>query len=224
MLNIQEICEGITNKIALELELTDEKKAVINYGLFAIIQTGIAIGLSVVFGIIFQVLIPTLIISFSVVFLRKYSGGAHSNTPIGCAVIGAVISVGAAIVVSNITYNIMNIVILGAIIYAVAICIVYRLAPVDSKAKPIKSLEKQKMLKRKSILVIIVYLVLSLIEFLLYLYSYNENWLMYITCLYAGIVWQVFTLTSAGHISIAKTDNLFNKLMKKMEGNSNEKA
>ena len=38
MFKIENICEKISNNIAQELNLDDDKKSVINYGIFAFIQ------------------------------------------------------------------------------------------------------------------------------------------------------------------------------------------
>ena len=49
---INVVCEKISNNIANELELDNEKKSVVNYGIFAFIQMSISIIFVFIFGII----------------------------------------------------------------------------------------------------------------------------------------------------------------------------
>ena len=215
MVSIQAICEAITNRIEKELTLEIQQIEVIRYGLFAIIQTSISILASILFGLLFGVLIPALIISFVAVLLRKYSGGAHSQTPEGCAVIGTVISVGGAYSLSCMRWNIQILLSLGSFLFLISIIIVYRLAPVDSKAKPIRKAEKKQKLKKRSIFILSSYLLIVVVMLYLDNNTEYEDLLLYIACILGGIGWQVFTLTSWGHLTIAKVDLLFNKLLKK---------
>lgn len=215
MLNVQEICEGLTNKISQEINLEEHQKAVINYGLFAIVQTAFAVLLTVIFGSLFNVLVPALILSFAGVILRKYSGGVHAQTPEACAAIGVIVAVGGAFIVSKLQWDKANIMVLGAAVFICSFYYIHKLAPVDSKAKPINKEEKKQLLKRKSIHVLGLYLVLCMIDLKLYAVSSNEIWLQYIACICLGTSWQVFTLTSLGHSAVAKIDSLFNKLTRR---------
>ena len=212
MSSIQRICESMSDRIAKELDFGTDQRAVINYGLFAMIQTSIAILVEIIFGIILGVLIPTLIISLVAVILRKYSGGAHAQTPEVCVIIGTIISVGGALGVSWIPYNVISIVVLGVIIFTVAYYFVWKLAPVDSAAKPIRRVEKKQLLKKRSIFILNIYLITTIVSLLLYLSNSYETLLLYIACIYVGVIWQTFTLTRAGHLAINKMDLLFNKL------------
>ena len=98
MFKIENICEKISCYIAQELNLDDDKKSVINYGIFAFIQMIICIALVIIFGFIFNVIIEALIISFTISILRKSSGGVHASSPERCAVIGTVSSVSMALI------------------------------------------------------------------------------------------------------------------------------
>lgn len=215
MISIQSLCENISDKIAKELDIETDQKAVINYGLFAMIQTSIAILIEIILGIMLGVLIPTLIISLIAVILRKYSGGSHAQTPEGCVFIGTVISVGGALGVSWIPWSVVTIIVLGVIIFSTSYYFIWRLAPVDSAAKPIRREEKKKLLKKRSIFILSIYLVTVIVSLLLYLTNSDENLLLYIASVYVGIGWQTFTLTDTGHLAMKKMDLLFNKIIKR---------
>ena len=206
MIDIEKMCKNLTDKIADELSLDIQRRAVVNYGLFAIIQTVLSILITILLGALFGVLIPALILSLSSVILRKYSGGAHAKTPESCALIGVFISVGGALILSSIKWKAISVLLGGIGVFVFAFYWVYQLAPVDSPAKPIKNIEKQQLLKKKSILVVSVYLVIVSVLIGSSFISHHDELLLFTVCLYSGILWQIFTLTKKGHLLIDKID------------------
>lgn len=209
MFKIQEICERVSSNIASELDLDDERRTVINYGIFSFVQIGICIAAVIIFGFIFNVVIEALIISFSISILRKSSGGVHAPSPESCAIIGTVASIGMAIICQNIYINLLFILISGSIAFTWSFYIIYKLAPVDSIAKPIKSIEKRTRLKRKSIKILSLYLVIIMINMTCYLFIKDSRLLTYSLCIYMGLVWQVFSLTKSGHVVFENLNKLF---------------
>ena len=85
----------------------------------------------------------------------------------------------------------------------------YKLAPVDSAAKPIKNQERRKKLKRSSMMILSVYLVIAIANILYHYYSVNVSVLTYTLCIYMGLVWQIFSLTKSGHLILGKIDAFF---------------
>lgn len=210
MFKIESICEKTTNYIAQELNLDNDKKAVVNYGIFAFIQMGICLLSVVIFGFVFNVTLEATIISFTTSILRKSSGGAHANSPRNCAIIGTIVSVGMAIAIKNIYINILSFVLVGIIIFIWAYVIVNKLAPVDSVAKPIKSIEKRIRLKKSSIRILVIYIIVIITNIMSYLYVDVNNY-TFITCslcIYTGVLWQVFSLTKSGHNIFENINNI----------------
>ena len=103
-------------------------------------------------------------------------------------------------------------IILGIIVSIISYYIVYKLAPVDSKNKPIKKLERRKKLKRKSINIINIYLIISVVFIIIYHFYNVHNMIIYFECLYLGMLWQVISLTKMGHLAVSKFDYLLNKI------------
>lgn len=209
MINIEKISEKISSNIAQELNFDNDKKSIINYGIFALIQIGICIALVIIFGFIFNVTFEALIISFTISILRKNSGGVHATSPGRCAIIGTFASVGMALILKYINFDFSLIIFVGSIVFIWSYYTIYKLAPVDSIAKPIKSLKKRKRLKKNSIMILSVYLIVVLIIILCYLVIKNYSLLTYILCIYMGLLWQVFSLTKCGHLVMGKLDKLF---------------
>ncbi|EPY2309601.1 MULTISPECIES: accessory gene regulator ArgB-like protein [Clostridium] len=223
MINAETISNSVATKIASELNLDNDRKEVIAYGTFAFFHTIFSIFLIVMFGYLFNIQIEALLISFTISILRKFSGGVHATSPNNCAIIGTIICVGFAIIVVFLTSSLINLDILlflGLIIF-VSYYIIYKLAPVDSKAKPIKKSKKIKRLKKSSIITLSVYLVIILINFVLYYKMANKKFIIYSLCVYSGIVWQTFTLTQYGHLVVKKLDNFLGYIMDTTKGDKN---
>lgn len=221
---MEKLCNNIAEKIAYELNFDKNKKEVMAYGMFALLQMTLSILLVVLFGVLFNVLIEALIISFTVSILRKYSGGAHASSSISCIFLGTLICIGQAVVVKflgnhQVALNFM--ILSGAIIFIWSYFIVYKLAPVDSPSKPIVRQEKRSRMKKGSIIILSAYLVIVITAIIIYFYSGNNNLIKYCLCIYMGILWQVFTITSYGHLIIEKLELFFINISK-LWGEKNE--
>lgn len=209
MFNVESICKDISHKVGQELEYDKNKIAVINYGLFAFVQTIFSVLLVLIFGWIFNCLNEALIIAFSASILRKYSGGVHATTPLKCAIFGMILSVGMSIIVNNINISFKLVILIGVVIFIISYYLIYKLAPVDSAAKPIRKVENIKRLKGSSILILTIYLAIIIFNIFWYLRSNEIRILKYSICIYIGLSWQVFSLTESGHKLLNKIDALF---------------
>lgn len=217
-MNLELICRSISYKLKKNLEIDEDKRSIIEYGLFAFLHMMISILLIFIVGAFFNVLIEALIISFVVAILRKFSGGAHASTPTNCAVIGVLISVLPAYLVQNISLKLNYMALLGIVIYSIAFIIIYKLAPVDSVNKPIKKQTKIKRLKKGSITILLLYMIISILNIIIYTINGEDYMLLYCLCIYIGVVWQVLTLTKIGHYIVNIIDSLFIKIFNLKRG------
>lgn len=222
-MNLELICKNISINLKNQLNLDEDKASIIEYGLFAFFHMSISILLVAVIGLIFNVMIEALIISFVVAILRKFSGGAHASTALNCAIVGVLISVIPAHIVKNLNFNINYIIFIGIPLYIILLIIIYKLAPVDSANKPIKKQEKIKKLKKGSIILLSIYMIIVAFNVIIYYISKNYIFLVYSACIYIGLLWQVFTLTKYGHILVNIIDSLFIKIFQILRGEKNEK-
>ena len=210
---MEKLADNIANKVVLELSLDEDNREVIAYGTFALMQMFLSIILVFLFGVLFHVAFEALIISFTASILRKYSGGVHASSPGICTFIGTIVCVGEALVISLLMTSVVNlklIIILGTLIFIWSYYIIYKLAPVDSVSKPIVKEEKRKRMKKGSIILLSVYLIIAVILIMLYISCGERKFLFYALCLYSGILWQAFTLTVPGHLLIGKVDTFLN--------------
>jgi accessory gene regulator B len=215
MFSMEKLTKNIAETIGSELKLDNDRKEIIAYGTFALLHMALSIVLVIIFGRMFGVSIEALIVSFTGSILRKYSGGAHASSPGICAAAGTVVAVGQALFICFILTPLINlklIIILGLLIFLWSFYIIYKLAPVDSDAKPIKTQKKRERMKKGSILILGTYLVIAVLNIIMYLLIHEENFLIFSLCIYGGIAWQAFTLTRGGHLIFSKIDAFINQI------------
>jgi accessory gene regulator B len=216
MFLMERLANDIASKIASELMLDKDKKEVIQYGTFNLIQMFFSITLVVFVGWLFHVTIEALIISFTTAILRKYSGGIHASSPGICNFIGIITCVLPGVLLrffigSSGTLNLV--IISGVIAFVWSYYKLYKLAPVDNAKKPIKRAEKKKRMKKGSIAVLSVYLIIVILCIILYISIGDRKFLVYSTCIYLGALWQTFTLTNLGYLVLDKVDNFLSEIL-----------
>lgn len=211
---MEKLIKKIADLIAEKLGYDDEKAAVITYGLLALTQMLTLFILSSLIGIIFGCFLECFIVFLFTGFLRKFTGGAHSKTLLGCMInalfiIGllgifskyALLTLLKELLINNIYYLVF---IAAAIIFIPCLILIYKVAPVDSPNKPIRKPEKRKKLKKQSVIAIILYFISVLVLFLLA--PNNAAYFTAAVALSVSAVWQCFTLTKLGHKFIAAID------------------
>ncbi|MCG8400661.1 MAG: accessory gene regulator B family protein, partial [Firmicutes bacterium] len=131
---LQKMSNYLASKIGRILKMDKEREEIIAYGAFGLIQTLWSLVLTVVFGLIFNVLAEVLIVSLTAVVLRKFSGGAHATSPNRCAVLGIVVSGGFALIIKSTAanLNIAFILVYAFAVFTFAYFTTSRYSPVDS--------------------------------------------------------------------------------------------
>ena len=214
---MERIAGRIADNIAAFLKCDEERRAVIAYGLYAILHTSFTIAVIIILGIVAGTPVEILIVCFSASILRKYSGGAHADTSWLCTAVSAVYCLLTALTAAKLLSEIYHPLVMAAaavLIYGTAFLTIYRKAPVDSAHKPIKTAEKKKKMRRGSFVVLSAYLFISALFFVLgYKYGHLNS---YGISMLFGISWQIFTLTESGSATLMKLNVLFvRKEMKK---------
>lgn len=205
---VEKVTARIVDNLEVELNLDKDRKAVIYYGTFALVQMILSILLVLVLG--FLIGVPTYAITLSIVTstLRKYSGGAHAESSRNCIVLGTIICLLQAMLIEWFVPHMQEniIAVIGIIIFIVSFYLIYKIAPVDNIKKLIKKEEKKKKMKKRSLIVLCIYYVITLVL----LSGNNSVFFPYVGCVYMGIIWQVFTITKLGHLALGKLDTLLN--------------
>lgn len=206
---MEKYSKAVAAKLAEDLGYDDEKREVMAYGAFALFQMIISVGLVLAFGIIFHVAAEALIISFTASILRKYSGGVHASSPNICTFLGVAVCIGFGMLIIHVPAPASGIAVYAAAVvlaFAWAGFTLYRLAPVDTPNKPIRSEAKRKRMRKGSFTLLAVYLVLAAAALCMHILFKLDNFFAYSMCITFGVLWQVFTLTGSGHLVIEKLD------------------
>lgn len=208
--------ENMANKIAEylgnELELDKDRRLVISYGTFAIMQTVVSIFIVFIIGYILKLSTEALIICFTVSILRKYSGGAHASSAERCIILGTILCIGQTIVVKYLLeplVSIKGLIIIVICSTVIAYFSIYKLVPVDSIKKQIKSQKKIRKMKIYSSITVGIYIFIIFINIL---FNYTNS-IRYSLCILIGLLWQIFTLTASGHFVTNKIDTFLKNIL-----------
>lgn len=213
---IENISKVIAEKVSSELNYDNERKEIIQYGTYALIQTLISIISVLILGLLFNIALEALIFLFTASILRKYSGGAHSESSNVCTLLGIIISICIGFLIKSSFFakiNFEGVVFIGIVIFVFAYFIVFKYAPVDTKNKPIKTEKKKKRMKKGSLKILTIYLFIEIFNIILY---YNSGWSLakpVMLSIMLGVAWQCMTLTYIGHILLKTIDSFTNKLL-----------
>ena len=205
---MEKLARRLAGNIAASLGYDSEREAVIAYGLIAILQITVTVLLVLVFGLIVNAPVEALIVCFSVSILRKYSGGAHAHDADFCTVVSIVYCTLAA-VASHLLAGIYHPIAMAVAVpgvYAAALWIIHRYAPVDSPNKPITSEKKIRRMRRGSFTVVCLYLALQLGFY--FTSGSNRSFVAYGISLLLGLSWQALTLTPIGAILLNRLNDL----------------
>lgn len=209
---MEKLAQNLARNISSSLGYDEEKEAVVAYGLTAIIQVSATVLLVLLFGILAGVLVESLIVCFSVAVLRKYSGGAHAETAEFCTCFSAVYCTLTAFLSKKLLTAIYSFIPMAAavtLVFILSFVFIYKLAPVDTPNKPIRTEKKKRKMRAGSFIVLAIYFLLS-VAFLV-LSPQSDRFKSYGISLLFGTVWQVFTLTHQGSLFIERMNDIFIK-------------
>lgn len=190
------------------LGLNKEEEEVAVYSLEMIIYGGAGFLLVCVAGLLLKCVAATLIVLIVGMLLRSFAGGAHSSSPYVCILISTVVVplLGKLAVVGAPYSSFPVLVLLIGGGFVVSLAVVWRLAPVESPEKPLSSARHRRQLRLLSV----VFLCLAVaVQVSLLLLSPLSRTAAAILAIEAGLLWQTFSLTHAGHRFAVRVDNLF---------------
>ena len=189
----------LANYIGNELKLDNRKIVIVSYGTEVLIGALIKLVAFILIPFILGVfkLFATAYISFAL--LRLPSGGVHCSAFYRCLITSTITYLGIALIAKYLaTLNMPSIEVLWVVLL-MALIVFIKLAPVDVKEKPIRSTLRRKRLKFISCLMVIVIFVV----FLFWQPGHDITWATSL-----AILFQVFTLTKAGHSFFGWVDKI----------------
>ena len=209
-MGVEQISLNLAKRLGNKLDKNEEEIAVLNYGLFFLIHTSIAILLTLLVGIVLGIFTEIMIISISASLLKRYSGGVHSSSPNRCVISGLILSVIASFISKYIAINFdyINMVLFEVIIMIVSAVIFYKKCPVPSKNKPLKKESTRIKLRKKAFQMMFLYTIIIIV--LCIVYSFKQIYWMKLASfsIIMGIVIQTIAITKLGDLLI----NFFEKI------------
>lgn len=214
MREIESLAGKIADFLRMKLQLDEEKRDVIRYGLIGLLQVITLFLLITLIGVITGTLYESYIVFFTVGYLRKSTGGAHSSTMWGCNTV-SVLSISLLAVSSRYLLGMPIEPILNygssVLLFITGLLIFIKYVPIDSPNKPIASPEKIKRLRRESFMKLLLFFLLTLIainraNIEVRFYSISMS-------IRLAIVWQIITLTKTGSALLLKVDRSVNALL-----------
>ncbi|MDD6175851.1 MAG: accessory gene regulator B family protein [Firmicutes bacterium] len=210
---MERFLDHLADTIAEQFHYTEDQRAVVRYGLVALLQTVIIFFLLVVLGLCFGFFPQALAVFFSVVLLRRQEGGAHASSLTGCLILSGVVLTALA-VLSRYVLPLMGspmALLLTAVLGAGCVLVSWKLVPVESPNKPLRDPKKIARLRRNTFLLLAVYLLLA------FVLALPEGTLPFSSLsislsILSGTVWQTFTLTKPGRWLVDTMENLFRRL------------
>jgi accessory gene regulator B len=210
---IENISENISEKLGYKLNKTQEEKSILNYGLFVIIHTALAVILTFITGILTNMVVEIMTITVSAAWMKRYSGGVHANTPNRCLIIGILVSLILSfldkIIISFIANDVLLFILLIGVMFSYMI--LYYKCPVGSKNKPLKKELTRKKLRNKAFKLINLYLLIILIGYYIYIKKDIYIIKVFISCIWLGLILQTSVLTKVGNKVILSLDYLLMK-------------
>lgn len=142
------IAEKITNKLLTMQLVTDEEKDLYVYGFqqgFLLLFNMITI---IIIGFFFNMVWQSVVFMVSYSLLRAYAGGYHTSTQLRCYIFSVGMIILVLWLINRFPWNGINVFITTAI----ASIIIFNLAPVEDKNKPLCQLEQAVFKKQTNII------------------------------------------------------------------------
>ena len=208
----------ISHKIAVSAGLDEEREKVIAYGMLALCQVIIIFLFAFFVGFVTKTIAECILICITVGSLRKFTGGVHANSMLGCILVSissiAVMALLSRYILARyIPWGISGAVIF--IIFAVSFFIVYKKAPVDSANKPIKNPEKIERLRKNSRIFVSLLFIITAVIFTI---NVNYGYIELLSICYSivlAVLWQSLTLTKGFRVISDYCVSLHNKIFKR---------
>lgn len=216
MKKIETLAHKIAEKIALQLDYDDDKKAVVAYGLIAILQMVTIFIIITIIGILFDFWYECMIIFIGVGIIRKSTGGAHSKTLNGCIII-SILSVTMLSALSRyllcLPINIYVNLGISIFVFVISFIIFYLRVPIDSPNKPIVKPEKIRRLRKQSFFILILFFLLTIT--FIELATFYKRFYSIAFSVRLTMLWQLFTLTEIGTLLLGKIDSKISRVIEK---------
>lgn len=163
---IRKISEAIINCLILNNIIVEDNREIFQFGLEQLLILGLNIIMIIFIGILTGSVWKVVLFTTAFMMLRSYAGGYHASSQLKCFLL--------TILITSVMFSVINIiaknvfVLLG--LFIVFSCIILILSPVESRNKPLDTIEYVVYKKR----VILIWMIESIIILISMLAHKNE--------------------------------------------------
>lgn len=136
---ISKLSKKIVKCFVKQSNISDDEQELYQYGFFILFSQILYFIISLIIGILCEVILESIIFYIAFQFIRRYAGGYHASTETRCEILSS-LSILACIVVIKLskTYDFQTVLLLITILSAVCIFV---FCPLDTPEKPLSDKE-----------------------------------------------------------------------------------
>lgn len=136
---ITHISIALTDKLIANNIVSSDERELFIYGFFVLISHFMYLLINVILGLVFSVLIESLIFCFFFQLIRRFAGGYHASTETKCEVLSLLsILVSSILMMMSKIYDLKNILMIVSFVSA---AIIFYCCPIDTQEKPLSDEE-----------------------------------------------------------------------------------
>lgn len=155
---IGRITSGVVKKLTDSTTISDTEKELYLYGFFILISQILYFIITIIVGILLDIVSLSIVFYISFQFIRRYAGGIHASSELKCEIISTTsIFISLLCVKSNVMFNIQ---IPTLILTLCASIVIFILCPLDTPEKP---LTKEELRYFRKISLIVLAIMVSII-------------------------------------------------------------
>lgn len=188
-----------------ELNLNDDRKEVVIFGLHTFFSTVTGFAAIIVVGYFIGALRLSLTAAVTTSIFRAVSGGAHCERLRNCTILRAIVSPGIAVTsrwVSPLLPDFALFLIIAAA-WLLSIGSAIKYAPADTPKRPIARPEERLKFRRLSFTFLFIWIIAIMIVTTMKIYSHD-----FALASTLGLLWQAHSITPKGYRLVERFDNL----------------
>ena len=165
---LEKLSEKFAGKLISTGIIPEEDAEIYSYGFFQSCMMLVNIVTTLFLGIIFQLLVPCIVLNMVFIPLRMNAGGHHADTPLKCYINSTVMIASLLAIIKWIpVYPVIS------VIMVLISCIVnITFAPVEAKNNPLDETEKT-VYRKRTILILIIEIIVFFISLFIF-----DNWVV----------------------------------------------
>lgn len=168
---IGKLASKVVKKLIDNSAIDDTERELYVYGFFILISQILYFTLTMIFGVLLDIVLESVIFYVAFQFIRRYAGGIHASSELKCE-IATTISIFLCLLCTKLceTYNIQMPILVLTIIAAISIFV---LCPLDTPEKPLTKEEYKYFRKISWLILLLIVLMISIgwhfkLEFIMY--------------------------------------------------------